>query len=63
LDYKEHKDGKVFMQFPALNNEEIEYVPSAELDNCLLNAFRNRVTESGISLTPVLRAIQGGQVE
>jgi hypothetical protein len=61
FDYKEHKDGKVCVQFPALNSKEIEYVPSAELDDCLLNAFRNRVTEAGISLTPVLRTIQGGQ--
>jgi hypothetical protein len=61
FDYKEHKDGKVSVQFPALNSKEIEYVPSAELDDCLLNAFRNRVTEAGISLTPVLRTIQGGQ--
>jgi hypothetical protein len=38
-------------------------VPSADLDDSLLNAFRNRVTEAGISFdsTPMLRAIQGGQ--
>ena len=53
FDYKEHKDGKVSLHFPALKGKEIEYVPSAEpsadLDDCLSTAFRNRVTEAGIS--------------
>jgi hypothetical protein len=64
FDYKEHKDGKSSLQFHTLKGKEIvEYVPSAELDDCLLNAFRNRVTEAGISFEspPVLRTIQGGQ--
>jgi hypothetical protein len=63
FDYKEHKDGKPSLQFPALDGKEIEYMPSAELDNCLLTAFRNRVTEAGISCdsSPVLRTIRGGQ--
>jgi hypothetical protein len=61
FDYKEN--GKPSLQFPALKGKEIEYTHSAELDECLLNAFRNRVTEAGISFDspPVLRTIQGGQ--
>jgi hypothetical protein len=63
FDYKEHKDGKPSLQFPALKGKEIKYVPSSELDDCLLNAFRNRVTEVGIPFEspPVLRTIHGGQ--
>jgi hypothetical protein len=59
LDYKEHKNS---LQFPA-NGHEMEYVFSAELDDCLLKAFTQRVAEAGISFdsAPVLRTIQGGQ--
>jgi hypothetical protein len=61
FDYKEN--AKPSLQFPALKGKEIEYAHSAELDECLLNAFRNRVTEAGISFDspPVLHTIQGGQ--
>ena len=63
LDCREHKDGKVSLQFPALSGKEIAYEFSAELDDCLLKAFTQRVTEAGISFdaAPVLRTIQGGQ--
>jgi hypothetical protein len=63
FDYKENKDGKPSLQFPSLMGKEIEYANSAELDQCLLNAFRNRVTEAGISFDSslTLRTIQGGQ--
>jgi hypothetical protein len=63
FDYREHKDGKVSLQFPALNRNDIPYVFSAELDECLLKAFTLRVTEAGISFDspPALRTIPGGQ--
>ncbi len=63
FDYKEHKDGSVVLQFPALGGEDVPYVPSPQLDDFLLKAFTQRVTEAGISLesAPILRAITGGQ--
>lgn len=64
FDYREHKDGKAIVQFPALGNAEIGYAPAApEFDDHLLKAFTQRVTEAGVSFqTPsVLRAIEGGQ--
>ena len=63
FDYREHKDGNVSLHFPALNGDDIAYVFSAELDECLLKTFILRVTEAGISLDspPTLRTINGGQ--
>jgi len=64
LDYREHKDGKVLVQFPALSIADMSYAPgSPELDDCLLKAFSQRVVEAGVSFqTPsVLHAIEGGQ--
>lgn len=63
FDYREHKDGKVALQFPALGNEDVTYAPSPELDDCLLRSFTKRVTEAGVSFdaVPVLRTIKGGQ--
>jgi hypothetical protein len=50
-------------QFPALGGDDVAYVFSAELDDCLLKAFTQRVTEAGVSFdsAPVLRTIKGGQ--
>jgi len=63
FDYREHKDGKVSLQFPALGGEDIEYLFSSKLDDCLLKAFTKRVVEAGVSFdtAPVLRTITGGQ--
>jgi predicted type IV restriction endonuclease len=63
FDYREHKDGKISLHFPALNRNDVAYVFSAELDECLLKAFTLRVTEAGISFDspPALRTIAGGQ--
>ena len=64
FDYKEHRDGKVSLQFPALNGNDVAYVFSDELDECLLKAFTLRATEAGISSErspPELRTIKGGQ--
>ena len=65
FDYREHKDGKVFYQFPALGKDEVAGAPSTELDDCLLRAFVQRTTEAGVALEkpPVLRTIRGGQSE
>ncbi len=62
FDYREHRDGRASMQFPALESKEIMYAPSSELDDCLLRSFTKRVGEAGISIDaqPVLRAIKGG---
>lgn len=63
FDYREHKEGKISLQFPALGGREIPYEISADLDDCLLKSFTQRATEAGIAYdtAPVLRAIQGGQ--
>jgi hypothetical protein len=63
FDYHEQKNGKAVLQFPALGGNEVAYVFSAELDECLLKAFTQRVTEAGVSFDtpPVVRAIKGGQ--
>ena len=63
FDYREHKDGKVSLQFPALSGKEVTNEPCADLDDCLLKAFTQRVTDAGVSFdsSPVLRTIQGGQ--
>ena len=63
FDYREHRDGKVALQFPALNGNDVPYVFSDELDECLLKSFTLRATEAGISSEspPVLRTIKGGQ--
>jgi predicted type IV restriction endonuclease len=63
FDYREHKDGKAVLQFPALGGGDVAFVFSAELDDCLLKSFTRRVTEAGVSFDspPVLRTIKGGQ--
>jgi hypothetical protein len=63
FDYREHKDGKTSLQFPALNGSEVEFISSPELDECLLKSFTLRTTDAGISADapPALRAIKGGQ--
>jgi predicted type IV restriction endonuclease len=63
FDYREHRDGRVALQFPALNGNDVPYVFSDELDQCLLKSFALRATEAGISSEspPVLRTIKGGQ--
>ena len=63
LDYREHRDGKATIQFPALGGEDVAFVFSPELDDRLLRAFTQRVTEAGIKFDaqPVLRTIKGGQ--
>lgn len=63
FDYREQRDGKILLQFPALGGDDIAYVFSSELDDCLLKAFTQRVNEAGISFDslPVLRTIKGGQ--
>lgn len=63
FDYREQKDGKALLEFPALNRNDVAYVFSAELDDCLLKSFTQRVKEAGISFDspPVLRTIKGGQ--
>jgi len=63
FDYREQRDGKIVLQFPALGGEDVPYVFSPALDDCLLKSFTKRVTEAGISLdgTPALRTIRGGK--
>jgi hypothetical protein len=63
FDFKEQKDGKISLTFPAVNGEEIDYKPSPKLDDHLLKAFVKRATEAGISFeaAPVLHSIKGGQ--
>jgi len=63
FDYREHKDGKITMQFPALSGMEIPFEPSPMMDDCLLKSFTQRVSDAGISFesAPVLRTITGGQ--
>jgi predicted type IV restriction endonuclease len=63
FDYREHRDGKAALQFPALGGGDVAFVFSAELDDCLLKSFTRRVTEAGVSFDspPVLRTIKGGQ--
>ncbi len=63
LDYKEQRDGKALLQFPALEGKEMAYVLSPELDDSLLKSFTKRVTDAGVKFDtpPVLRAISGGQ--
>ena len=64
FDYREHKEGKSSLQFPALSAKEIPNEQSVELDDCLLKSFVQRVRDAGVSFDapPVLRAIKGGQV-
>jgi predicted type IV restriction endonuclease len=63
FDYREHKEGKIVLQFPALNNVDAVYGQTSELDEYLLKAFSLRVAETtGASDgTPALRAIRGGK--
>jgi hypothetical protein len=65
FDFRQHKDGKITLQFPALGGEDIPYVFSPELDDFLIRSFTKRVTDAGISFDsqPVLRTIKGGQSE
>jgi hypothetical protein len=64
FDYREQKDGKAVLQFPALSGIDVVYAVSPELDECLLKAFAKRVSEAGVVFdtpAPALRAIKGGQ--
>lgn len=63
FDFKEHKDGKAILQFPALGAEDFLYAPSPDLDERLLKSFTQRVVEAGVAFdtAPVLRTIKGGQ--
>ena len=63
FDYREAKDGKAVLYFPALGDSEVTSQPSTKLDEYLLKAFTQRVTEAGVSFdsAPVLHAIKGGQ--
>lgn len=63
IDYREHKDGTISLQFPMLGGDDIPYAPSAKLDDSLLKVFIQRVSEAGVSFDaqPVLRSIKGGQ--
>jgi hypothetical protein len=63
FDYRQQRDGKIILHFPALDSKEMAYVVSPELDDCLLKAFTLRVADAGVSFEtpPVLRAIKGGQ--
>ncbi len=63
FDYREHRDGHVTLQFPALNGAEVPFSPSPELDDALLKIFSQRVRDSGLSSDspPVLRTIKGGK--
>ncbi|MGB9152320.1 MAG: type I restriction endonuclease [Alphaproteobacteria bacterium] len=65
FDLREHKDGKICLQFPALGGREIPYETSTDFDDCLFKSFTQRVTEAGISFeaSVVLRTIKGGQSE
>jgi hypothetical protein len=62
FDYRQHRDGKAVAQFPGLGGIELVFAPSPELDESLLKAFSQRVTEAGVSFdaAPVLRTIRGG---
>jgi len=63
FDYREHRDGRVILQFPALGGDDFIYEISPEFDDLLLRAFTKRVTDAGVSFDapPVLRTIKGGQ--
>ena len=63
LDCREQKDGKMLIQFPALEAKEMVYAVSPELDDSLLKSFTKRVADAGIKFDtppPLLRAISGG---
>ncbi len=62
FDYREHRDGTVFIRFPALESEEFPFERTAQFDEFLLKAFVKRVSEAGVSIDaqPVLRSIRGG---
>ena len=62
FDFKEQRDGTASLHFPALGGDDVPYMPSAELDDHLLRAFTQRVTEAGVAFDsgPVLRTIKGG---
>lgn len=64
FDYRLHKEGKAVLQFPVLGGDDVPYVFSAELDDCLLKAFTKRVTEAGVAFDspPVLHTIKGRQL-
>jgi len=63
FDFREYRDGRTILQFPALGGEDFPYAFSPELDERLLKAFTQRVTEAGVAFdsAPVLRSIKGGQ--
>lgn len=63
FDYREHKDGKVLLQFPSLANLEVAATKGPDLDAALLKSFAQRVRElsAGADVAPNLRAIKGGK--
>ena len=63
FDYREHRDGRIILQFPAMNGAEILFTPSQELDDALLKTFSQRVRDAGVSSEspPMLRTIKGGK--
>ena len=61
FDYREPRSGAPILQFPGLENVEIEFTPSAKLDDCLLKAFKRRIVDgSEATSKPAMRVITGG---
>lgn len=61
FDYREPRNGLPIVQFPALEDGEVEFTPSPKLDECLLKAFKRRAaggTDAGGK--PAMRVITGG---
>ena len=63
FDFWEQKDGKLYVSFPLLGGDSINYSMSKEFDNALVQAFeaRTRDPKQAKEDPPTLRAIQGGQ--
>jgi hypothetical protein len=63
FDFREHKDGTAIVQFPALGGEDVHYGILPDLDERLLKAFTQRVTEAGVTFdsSPILQTIKGGR--
>jgi len=62
FNFREAKDQKYALRFPALDNKDITIDNLTEADEPLLQVFTQRCRERGISFEtpPVLRAITGG---
>ena len=60
--FKEGKDHKFYLRFPALADKELALDKLTDADEALLQAFTQRVRERGIAFdaSPVLRTITGG---